>query len=228
MMSLMQKSSKDMYDSKSISYFCNPRVDLLELIPASHRDADILEIGAGCGDTLLYAKENGYAKRIYAIDIMRFEGSNQDSEIFEKFIVGDIQNMELDFKEEMFDVIIAGDILEHLQNPQEVILRLKKHLKPDGLFIASIPNFRYYKVLYTVFFKGDFKYENSGILDKTHLRFFCRKNIIELFDECGFVSLHVTSEFEKLKNTKGYMLNKLFFNKLKDFFIYQFFIVAKK
>lgn len=52
---------------------------------------------------------------------------------------------------------------------------MRYFLKDDGAFIASLPNIRQMQMLVQIYFKGDFKYEDAGILDKTHLRFFVKK-----------------------------------------------------
>ena len=72
-------------------------------------------------------------------------------------------------------------------------------MKDDGLVVASIPNFLYYKNLKTIILDADFKYEESGILDKTHLRFFAKKNIIDLFQQNSLQVTLITSKFDEEK-----------------------------
>lgn len=77
------------------------------------------------------------------------------------------------------------DVLEHLVNPWETIRRLDSLLKPGGLLIISVPNIRNYHILVDLAFKGKFSYTESGILDRTHLRFFTRASAIELAESAG-------------------------------------------
>lgn len=70
----------------------------------------------------------------------------------------------------IFDYIILGDVLEHLTDPWKIVNELKQYLKKDGCLISSIPNIMHVSVLRNLVL-GNFTYEDSGILDKTHLRF---------------------------------------------------------
>lgn len=219
-----------MYSLDNSEYFSNSRVDLLELIPIKNRNGKLLEVGAGTGDTLIYAKENGYAKEAYGVELFKLENSNQLSSVIDGFYIANIEDCNLEYADKTFDVIILGDVLEHLVDPYKVIEYLKKILKDDGVLISSIPNIRYYKVIKSIVIDGDFKYTESGILDRTHLRFFCRKNIMKLFEDKGFNVDKMTSDFEKNSRKKGKkdLLNKLFFGRLTDFFVFQFLTVASK
>lgn len=167
-----------MYNIKNKQYFSRLRHDLLNLIPLEKRGGKLLEIGAGSGDTLIYAKENDYAKEVVGIELNKLENSNQNSNKIDKFIIGDIEKLNLKEIGNNFDIIICGDVLEHLVNPYEVVKKLKNILKSFGILIASIPNFCHYSVIYKIFFKKNFEYVNEGILDKIHLRFFCKKILL--------------------------------------------------
>jgi len=78
-----------------------------------------------------------------------------------------------------FDIILAGDVLEHIVNPKEVLGKLLEKLKPDGVILISIPNVANFLVRLGLLF-GRFDYTERGILDATHLRFFTRKSFVTL------------------------------------------------
>ncbi|MGB9756014.1 MAG: class I SAM-dependent methyltransferase [Desulfurella sp.] len=179
---------KDLYFEKPKNYFSNIRYDILELIKCNN--CKILEIGCGTGATLMELKRLCKANYIAGVDIVDLG----QSEKLDKFILGDIEIEELNFPDKYFDIIICADVLEHLKDPWSTVNKLKKYLKDNGVIIASIPNIREIRTLLSIVIKGDFKYADSGILDKTHLRFFCKKNIIELFKETGF-------KLEKINNS---------------------------
>lgn len=88
-------------------------------------------------------------------------------------------------------MVIFGDVLEHLYNPWEVINELKRVLKKNGQIIASIPNINHISILKRLL-AGNWEYENSGLLDKTHLRFFSYSTIENLFKSAGFDIIDVT------------------------------------
>jgi GT2 family glycosyltransferase/glycosyltransferase involved in cell wall biosynthesis/2-polyprenyl-3-methyl-5-hydroxy-6-metoxy-1,4-benzoquinol methylase len=85
-----------------------------------------------------------------------------------------------------FDVAVFGDVLEHLRNPQKVLEDTKAILKEDGFIVASIPNIAHGAIRLALL-KGEFEYTELGILDNTHLRFFTRTTVEQLFDTSGYI-----------------------------------------
>jgi SAM-dependent methyltransferase len=83
-----------------------------------------------------------------------------------------------------FDVIIFADVLEHLAWPIGVLREYLKLLKDDGSVIVSLPNVGLWSVRFSLMF-GRFRYEDSGVLDRTHLRFFTRRSATEMLDAAG-------------------------------------------
>lgn len=71
-----------------------------------------------------------------------------------------------------YDVVMAADVLEHLREPALVLAEMQRWLAPDGLAIVSVPNIANWTIRRQLFFRGDFEYQETGILDRTHLRFF--------------------------------------------------------
>lgn len=216
-----------MYDEKTTEYFQTIRNELLDLIPIENRNGNMLEIGAGAGNTLIYAKENGYAKQISGIELCTIKNSFQNNQEFEKFIIGNIENIDLPFDEGQFDVILCGDVLEHLIDPYQAINRLKKLLKHTGVLITSIPNIREWQTMRDIFFRGNFKYTDAGILDKTHLRFFCKKNIVDLFLDNDLEIVKMISNTECIGHGSK-IFNRLTLNLFEEFLAAQYYTVAKK
>jgi methionine biosynthesis protein MetW len=84
-----------------------------------------------------------------------------------------------------FDFIIFADVLEHLPNPGEMVLLAKTSLTPGGSIVASVPNVAHWFVRVDIL-RGHFDYQDCGIMDATHLRWFTRKTIAEFFERLGF------------------------------------------
>lgn len=215
-----------MYNSKQLEYFSNVRLDLLELIPKDYRNGNLLEIGAGSGATLMFAKQNHYASKVTGIDIQSINHSYQSHSEIDQFVIGNIEQDDLFFTQQPYDVIICGDVLEHLVNPWQTIRKLKSYLSKDGIIIASVPNFREIGTLTKICLTGDFSYQDSGVLDRTHLRFFCKKNIKELFVHNNFQILSIQ---DSLKYNKGkrLLLNNLTLGIFEEFLTVQYHIIAK-
>jgi len=217
------------YNEKAPDYFSNIRKDLINLIDANAKDLKILEVGAAYGETLYYLKQNGIAAEVVGVDIFEDTKNKQNYKPLDRFIFGDIEKIELPEYIQHFDLILLPDVLEHLFEPKSVLETLKKYLKEDGKIIVSMPNIRYYSALYKIVFKGDFKYEESGIFDYTHVRFYCRKNIQVLLETAGY---KVLKQESSIKNYQGKSLSKLInlitFGIFEEFFSTQYFFVVKK
>ena len=85
-----------------------------------------------------------------------------------------------------FDTVIAADVLEHVVNPWDVLVRVKPLLAPGAQLLASIPNVRNAMVAAELFVNGRWQYRERGLLDITHLRFFTLHEIHLMFEETGY------------------------------------------
>jgi 2-polyprenyl-3-methyl-5-hydroxy-6-metoxy-1,4-benzoquinol methylase len=89
-----------------------------------------------------------------------------------------------------FDTVIAADILEHLVNPWDLLLRIKPYLAHGAQLIASIPNIRNVSLLSRVLLEGRWEYMRTGLLDVTHLRFFTFTEMCKMFTDTGYAVEH--------------------------------------
>jgi 2-polyprenyl-3-methyl-5-hydroxy-6-metoxy-1,4-benzoquinol methylase len=92
-----------------------------------------------------------------------------------------------------FDWIMAADVLEHSAEPQTALRFYRRFLKPDGRLIVSLPNVAVWDNRFRLLF-GRFDYRDSGVMDRTHLRFFTFRTARELIIEAGFTPLRRTWE----------------------------------
>nr|WP_307990857.1 methyltransferase domain-containing protein [uncultured Niameybacter sp.] len=84
-----------------------------------------------------------------------------------------------------FDVIYFGDVLEHLKNPENVLQKCSQLLTSEGFIVASIPNIAHGSVRLKLL-EGKFEYTDIGLLDKTHVRFFTKESIEQMFKLCDY------------------------------------------
>jgi methionine biosynthesis protein MetW len=84
-----------------------------------------------------------------------------------------------------FDFIVFADVLEHLPNPAQVVCLAKEALKPGGCVLVSVPNGAHFYARLDLL-RGIIRYEDSGIMDATHLRWFTRKSIKCFFERLDF------------------------------------------
>lgn len=210
------------------NYYFNIRWQIVNIIPvANHK---ILDIGCGSGATLKKLKELGKASEIHGIEIN--EEVVKDSDICDKIITGDIESMTLPYTEKYFDYIIFADVLEHLYDPEKTLNKCKNLLKDDGFVIATIPNIKYFTTLIKLILFDEFEYKDSGILDRTHLRFFTKKSIKKLFHDCGFRVVQVDSNiYIPIKSLDNSIYNNKTFSELcpgSSFITMQYIIKALK
>lgn len=142
-------------------------------------DKRVLDVGCAAGDLAGVLGERGCSVTGIEIDP---EAGRQAEESCEKVIVGDVENPDAieQLDDESFDVIVFGDVLEHLKDPLQTLRRLKPLLSPEGYVVASIPNISHGSVRLALM-QGNFQYRQLGLLDDSHLRFYTRESIEELF-----------------------------------------------
>jgi 2-polyprenyl-3-methyl-5-hydroxy-6-metoxy-1,4-benzoquinol methylase len=217
------------YKDKSQDYYSNVRLDLISLIDKEHGQKKILEIGAAYGSTLNYLKLEGIASEVVAVDLFEdFLNKDLYKEV-DNFIFGDIEKLDLSQYNNYFDIILLPDVLEHLIDPQATLTKIKKLLKNNGSIFISIPNIRHYSVFKKIFIRGDFRYEESGILDYTHLRFFCKKNIVDLVNNSQLKLNTITSSIKLYKGkSTAKIINKLTFGFFEDFLTVQYLVKSSK
>ncbi|WP_324721933.1 class I SAM-dependent methyltransferase [Salinimicrobium sp. HB62] len=162
------------------------RGDLLKYI--KNKDNVILDVGCATGENGAYLLRNRLAKEVYGIEFgegMVYEASHKINKVFH----GDLN--ELSFRQKvvdespLFDYILFGDILEHLVYPEHVFKDICKLLKPDGKVVISVPNISHIELFIQVYIKGTWPLNSRGIFDKTHLRWFTKKDICGLMRNCG-------------------------------------------
>lgn len=88
-----------------------------------------------------------------------------------------------------FGVVVAADVLEHVYNPAIVLQSMKELLDDKGYIVVSLPHAGH-SVIHACLFDEDFAYGDSGLLDRTHIRFFGIKNIQNLFENGGMKIVH--------------------------------------
>ncbi len=205
---------------KDINYYISDRKDLFSVLP--DKAERVLDVGCGNGALGKALKERGVARKVVGIEINAKAASDARYNIDEVISV-DIESAGLKFEKEYFDLIIFGDVLEHLYNPWKVLAEMKAYLKKDGHILISIPNVRYYRVLCGLIFKGEFKYEEDGILDKDHIRFFTLKMLRRYAKDAGLKIVKIKRNFS---GHFSFLFNLLCLNLFADFFTRQYIILC--
>lgn len=125
---------------------------------------------------------------------------------FDSAYVMDITDRAQTEKLGRFDAIIFADVLEHLADPRAVLRSVRELLTPSGSVVFSIPNMAHTMIRLELL-GGEFPYTRTGLLDATHLHFYDRREIDQLFADSGFAISHERPVIAEL--TRQWVTNRL-------------------
>lgn len=175
-------------------YFSRVNPELLARIPFNCQR--ILEIGCGAGSLGRAYRARHPDAAYFGVELFE-DAARQAMEELDQVIVGNIEAArvcaELDKANGRgkFDALLFGDVLEHLQEPWQVLSELRSRMMEGGICVACIPNVSHWSLLQQQL-KGRWDYADAGLLDRTHLRFFTLETAIELFQKAGWSVLDAT------------------------------------
>jgi 2-polyprenyl-3-methyl-5-hydroxy-6-metoxy-1,4-benzoquinol methylase len=198
-------------------YYSKTRENILAALPVNA--GRMLELGCAMGNTLRAAKSLGRATEIVGVDINNLPVTGLDC-----FICGDIEQLTLPYPDGYFDTIIMADVLEHLRDPWQTLVKVSRYLKPGGYTLISMPNIRELRAITTIFFGGRFAYQECGIMDRTHLRFFCRQDMLAMVSAAGLAVEQV--RFDLSPNRA--IFNRLTCGMFEEFLVIQYLLLARK
>lgn len=192
----------------------------------------ILDVGCALGVNGNFLLNNHYASKVVGIEYdakMATEASKCNSEIFCGDLNDKVFRESILNSEYAFDYILFGDILEHLYKPGRVLKELKSKLKPQGKVIISLPNIAHIELFIQVYLKGSWPQNSRGIFDRTHIRWFTRKDVFDLVSSSNLEVITYERKFRS-RDAIGSKFNwKTKFLKLinKDLVTFQHIVVCK-
>lgn len=171
--------------------------DLLRILPADIQR--VIEIGCSSGALAREFRKVSPAVHWVGVEVDP-EYARAASRHCDQTVVANIERCAEEFflQHQDRDCWIFGDVLEHLVDPWATLRSIRKVLPPGGMVAACIPNAQHWSVVMRLV-TGRFRYEGSGLLDRTHLRWFTRDTIHELFRDAGF---RIVQEISRTFNEK--------------------------
>ncbi len=150
-------------------------------------DNDVLDVGCATGYLAREMQANG--NRVSGVE-QDPESARLAAEHLDRVLVTDLEAADLvaEFGAESFDVLVFGDVLEHLRNPLEVLRRARALLRPAGSVVISIPNVAHGSIRLALL-TGDWTYRSLGLLDNTHVSFFTRRSVDQLVRRAGLLAV---------------------------------------
>lgn len=214
-------STTGLYAEKQDAYYDNIRRDIVDLIPPATRR--LLDIGCGSGATAAFAKTRLSIGEVYGVESYK-PAAERARSLLDGVLITDVETLGQEAFGDKFDCIVLADVLEHLKDPWRALRIARSILSEDGVILASIPNIRHIVPLLKIFFNR-LEYEESGILDRTHLRSFTLHTIRELFASSGLHIEHIVRK--KSASWKFRCLTLVTLGLFREFSVYQYLIIAR-
>lgn len=146
--------------------------------------ARVLDVGCGAGHLGEALKTSWGARTVTGVELDA--GAAEEAERhLDRVLQGDVESLTLEFAPGEFDLILFADLLEHLVDPWRFLRRATGWMIPGGHVCVSVPNVRQLRVLLDLAVRDRWRYRDSGILDRTHLRFFTRSTARDLVRGAG-------------------------------------------
>lgn len=207
------------YTNKSDVYYSKSRPEMLEYLPSTA--TTVLDVGCGEGAFAKSLKEKSINDLdIWGIELMEEQGLKAKN-VLSKVLIGKCEELIGEIPSNYFDIIFFNDVLEHLIDPYDVLKLMKAKLKDNGLIVSSIPNVRYHNTFMDLVLNKNWDYRSSGVLDKTHLRFFTKRSIVKMYESLGFEIMEHKG-INRSKSIKPYLYNIPFLFTAMDMFYPQF------
>ncbi|MGB6198917.1 MAG: class I SAM-dependent methyltransferase, partial [Candidatus Acidiferrales bacterium] len=194
----------------------------------------MLDVGCGAGGFGASVKQTR-GTEVWGVELVKSAAEKASAKL--DHVINATFDSEIRLPAGTFDCIVFNDVLEHMVAPEQALRYAKTLLSHGGVIVASIPNIRNFPVIWQLLAHARWEYKDSGVLDRTHLRFFTKSSIEEMFHGEGY-SLERICGINAYVGTDGTgpsrslwaaykTANALLLGKLSDMKYIQFAVVAK-
>jgi 2-polyprenyl-3-methyl-5-hydroxy-6-metoxy-1,4-benzoquinol methylase len=203
-------------------YYTAERPELLAFLRPHGPFRTALDIGCAAGLLGAGLLRDGLVGACDGVE-MNVEAARQAQTGLRRVWMGSLDSVAEQVPWPEYDLVILADVLEHLVDPWAALRLIAARTPPRCRLLLSVPNVRHYKVSLPLLFRGEFRYADAGIMDRTHLHFFTRGSLEEILRDCGWKVLAVGSHM-KGRYRRWYMPTRL----LEPFVAVQYMLLAEK
>jgi len=168
---------------QDVSRYDADRGDVLELVPQVVRS--LLDVGCDTGRFGAQIRTSGRWPGLEIVGVDPCRWDTPGLETYDDVVIGRYPEA-LD-PSRGFECVAFNDVLEHMDDPWAALEATHQLLEGPRLVVGSVPNVRNAWVIIDLVVRGDFRYRDVGILDRTHLRFFTRRSLERMLEETGYV-----------------------------------------
>ena len=211
------------YEAKFPQYFAGARHDMVNRLP-DNPNASILEIGCGFGETGELALVQKKCATYVGVEISETAAAVARQKLT-SVLVGNVESIDLPWAEPTFDGLIMSEVLEHLVDPWQLMSRLYPLLRTGAVVMASSPNISQWRVIRELI-AGRWELAESGVMDRTHLRWFTPRSYRAMFESAGFMVDHVGPVTAFSARTR--FINRITLGRVQHLFCTQINLVGHK
>jgi len=204
------------------AYYTHNREEVMALV--KKQPSRLLDVGCGEG-RFATALHQRYGTEAWGIE-MDERAAAVASKSLHKVLHGTFEAVSSQLPTAYFDAVFFNDVLEHMVDPWQTLRAVQPFLTPGARIYASIPNFLFAENILLLLKTKDWIYTDSGLLDRTHMRFFTRKSIVQMFKDCGY-DVQDCVPLNAINSFKWRALTALTLGYTRDFLPMQYGIVAQ-
>lgn len=204
------------------TYYTHNREEVMALV--KHKPERMLDVGCGEG-RFVAALSQQWKAEAWGLEMDERAAAVARQQLH-TVLHGTFEAVGAQLPKAYFDAVFFNDVLEHMVDPWQTLRAIQPHLAPGARIYASIPNFLFAENMLLLFKTKDWVYTDSGILDRTHMRFFTKKSMIKMFEDCG-LEVESCTPLNAINSFKWRMMNAITFGYTRDFLPMQYGIVAQ-
>lgn len=169
--------------TEAAGYYANDRAELVARLPRPL--GRVLDVGCGAGEVGRALRAAG-ATSLTGVEL-NATAAEAARALFDEVLVGDVEALARDGAlDGPFDTVVLYDVIEHLVDPAALLAAIGPLVATDGRIHVSVPNARHFSLMRDLVLRGTFGYADWGHRDRTHLRWFTRRDLVQLLAEAGW------------------------------------------